>query len=240
MTIGIYKLEFKDGSFYIGKSVNIESRYKDHKSQLLRNKSGSPKLQRKYNEVQSLPSMSIIEECSIDLLSEREVFWIDTTNATTNGLNVLHGGQDTMVGDKHPGSKYSNSKIHYVMELLSQESPVLTHIQIQELTGVKSTTVKDIVCGISHTWLKEEYPETYAKMMDVKAHRKNINSIANLNPQANKKTLVYPTIVSPDGIEYIIEHLSNFANEHGLQPSNLSHVLSGRRTHTKGWKLKCK
>lgn len=237
MTIGIYKLEFADGTFYIGKSVSIESRYKDHCSMLKRGVSGCPKLQKKYNEVGTLPTVNIIEEASIDTLSDREVYWISTLAAVSHGLNVLHGGQDTMVGENHPGSKYSNTQIHLVLEMLSSIEPLYSHTDIETATRVKATTIKDIVCGTSHMWLKEVYPETYEKMLSVKLLRKTTNSFANLNPQANKKVTEYPLITSPIGIDYRIDHLSNFAKEHGLQASNLSHVLSGRRIHHKGWKL---
>ena len=237
MTVGIYKLVFTDSSFYVGKSVNIESRYKDHISLLKRKASGSPKLQKKYNELQQVPELVIIEETTISSLSEKEVYWIETLSATVKGLNVLYGGQDTMVGEKHPGSKYSNSQIHLVMEMLASTTPIYSHVEIEEATKVRATTVKDVVCGTSHTWLKEEYPDTYQKMLEVKNLRKSTNSYANLNPQANKKVSEYPLVISPAGKIFNIEHLSNFAKEHGLQASNLSHVLSGRRLHHKGWKL---
>lgn len=237
MTIGIYKLTFSNGAFYIGRSINIEKRFKDHCSHLSRNCSGSPKLQAEYNRLESLPLLDILEEASIDTLSDKEVYWIKLYDAVNKGLNVLIGGTDVLYGDTHPQSKYSNEQIVNVLEYLASDTPIYTHIDIEKLTKVKSTTIKDIVCGKGHTWLKEHFPDTYEKMLLVKNTRKSVNSMANLNPQANKKTLVYPDVISPNGTVYTIEHLSNFAKEHGLQASNLSHVLSGRRAHHKGWKL---
>lgn len=237
MTIGIYKLEFTDGSFYIGRSVNIESRYKDHCSMLTRNASTCPLVQKKYNEVNILPTLSIVETTSIDNISDREVYWISALSATTKGLNVLPGGEDILVGDKHPMSKYSNTQIYQVLKLLASTTPIYSHKEIEVETGVKATTVKDIVCGTSHTWLQEEYPDLYSAMLSVKSNRQKHNSLANLNPQANKKVLEYPEVISPKGEVFKIEHLSRFAEAHGLQASNLSHVLSGRRLHHKGWKL---
>lgn len=238
MTVGVYKLVFTDSTFYVGKSVNIESRFKDHCSQLIRGKSGCPKLQQKYNEIKKLPDIEIIEVTSIETLSGREVYWISELNAVRQGLNVIYGGQDTSVGEAHPNSKYSNEQIHLVLELLASSLPIYSHADIEGITNVKYTTIKDIISGKSHMWLKEAYPETYQKMLDTKALRKQVNSFANLNPQANKKTSEYPIVVSPQGVEYKIEHLSNFSKEHNLQASNLSHVLMGRRQHHKGWKLK--
>ena len=47
----------------------------------------------------------------------------------------------------------------------------------------------------------------------------------------------YPKILSPDGIEYEITHLSDFAKEHGLHQGNMSQVLNGKRKQHKGWSL---
>lgn len=237
MTIGIYKLEFEDSSFYIGRSINIEGRYKDHCSMLKRGVSTCPLVQRKYNEIHILPILHIMEEVDIKSLSNKEVDWITKTEAMLKGLNVLPGGTDILVGEKHPMSKYTNDQVVYVLEMLSSSTPIYSHLEIEKETGVKATTVKDILCGASHTWLQEKYPEMYSEMSVVKKERKKVNSIANLNPQANKKVTEYPPIISPMGDVYKIEHLSNFAQTHGLQASNLSHVLSGRRIHHKGWKL---
>lgn len=237
MTIGIYKLEFTDKSFYIGRSVNIESRYKDHCSMLTRNVSTCPLLQKKFNEIGTLPLLSIVEVTNIDNISDREVYWISQLKATIEGLNILPGGEDILLGDKHPMSKYSNVQIHRVLEMLSSSDPIYSHKEIEKETNVKATTIKDIVCSVSHNWLQEKYPELYVKMLQVKVARQKYNSLANLNPQANKKVQEYPKVVSPLGEVYNIEHLTRFAETHGLQASNLSHVLSGRRVHHKGWKL---
>ena len=237
MTTGIYKLEFTDGSFYVGRSINIEGRYKDHCSMLRRGVSTCPLLQKKYEEVKNLPSISILEETNITSLADREVYWISQLKATTLGLNILPGGTDVLVGEKHHMSKYSNAQVVAVLEMLTSTSPLYTHKDIENNTGVKVSTIKDILCGVSHTWLREKYPEMYAEMSSVKLERKRVNSRANLNPQANKKVAEYPPIVSPTGEIFIVDHLSKFAEQHGLQASNLSHVLSGRRTHHKGWKL---
>lgn len=237
MTIGIYKLTFTDGSFYIGRSVNIEERYKDHCSMLKRKKSTCPKVQKKFNELGTLPTVDILEVTVIDKLSEKECIWIHSMKAVVEGLNILPGGTDMLVGDEHPQSKYSNEQILHVVTLLSSNSPMYSHSEIESLTSVKATTIKDIICSKSHLWVREKHPELYAEMLLTKPYRK-INSVSNLNPQANKKTVNYPLVISPEGLEYNIEHLSNFAKEHGLQASNLSHVLSGRREHHKGWRLK--
>lgn len=45
------------------------------------------------------------------------------------------------------------------------------------------------------------------------------------------------TVVSPDEKVHSFSHLVAFAKEHGLNPGNLSRVISGQLRHTKYWHL---
>lgn len=241
MTVGIYKLEFTDGSFYVGRSVSIESRYKDHIRFLKNNSNRCSKLQNKFNKIDELPKLEILEECQLNELPEKEKYWINTLDAINIGLNILPGGDDILLGEKHPNSKYTNSQILEVVRLLGMYwSTSLTHDNISSITGVSVSTIKDILSKRSHAWVSKEYPEEYQKMIDAGNLRKS-NSLKNLNPFANKKVEEYPEIMSPDGTVYRVEHLTNFCREHNLTPSNLCKVFSGERLQHKGWRLyKCK
>jgi len=88
--IGIYKIRnIINGKVYVGSSVNITKRWYDHKSNLRLNKSKSKKLQQayiKYGEDNFL--FEIIEECSKELLIEREQYWMDTNDSYKNGYNL--------------------------------------------------------------------------------------------------------------------------------------------------------
>lgn len=100
MTIGIYKITNNiSGKSYIGQSVHIEQRISEHKSE-----SASTDTNRKaYNSVihkairkygWSNFSYSIIEECLISELDDKERFWIKEYNTLIpNGYNILVGGQ---------------------------------------------------------------------------------------------------------------------------------------------------
>lgn len=241
MTVGIYKLEFSDGSFYVGRSVCIESRYRDHIRFLKNNSNGCSKLQTKYNSIAELPALSILEECSLNELSDREKHWIIALDAINSGLNILPGGEDILLGDKHPNSRYTNNQVLEVVRLLGIHwDNNLTHENISNVTGVSISTIKDILSKRSHVWVSKEYPTEYQSMLDARILRKS-NSLKNLNPFANKKVKEYPEIISPDGIVYKVEHLTNFCKEHNLTPGNMCKVFTGERLQHKGWKLyKCR
>ena len=76
--IGIYKIVSKNsGEFYIGSSQNLRKRELNHFSLLKNKKHPNRYLQRVWDKYQDL-YFTIIEECYIDSLIEREQFYIDT------------------------------------------------------------------------------------------------------------------------------------------------------------------
>jgi len=88
-TSGIYKIEnIINNKVYVGSSVSIEDRWIRHKTDLVKGKSCSIKLQNSYNKhgVENF-EFSILEECEIDNLIEREQHYIDTYNSYNEGYN---------------------------------------------------------------------------------------------------------------------------------------------------------
>lgn len=78
--VGIYKIENRlSGKFYIGSSSNLYRRYSDHLRELERNTHSNPKLQASWNKYgRDNFEFSIIEECSLFELQNREQYYIDT------------------------------------------------------------------------------------------------------------------------------------------------------------------
>jgi len=88
---GIYKITNKlNGKHYIGVSVNIKSRWSNHKNIDAKKVSYIKNAIKKYG-VESF-DFSIIEECHKDLFEERERYWIDFYNSMNNGYNLTAGG----------------------------------------------------------------------------------------------------------------------------------------------------
>lgn len=91
---GIYKITINDYYIYIGQSMDIEGRWKQHLSELKQNKHYNKKLQNVYNKHSDNIKFEIIERCDINKLDEREMFYIEQFNAynTKHGLNMSIGG----------------------------------------------------------------------------------------------------------------------------------------------------
>ncbi len=236
MTIGIYRLLFSDGSFYVGRSSNIEKRFNTHKCDLKQGKSNK-KLIAKYIELGEPTHWELLELCdSSQNSSINEIYWIKQLNAIELGLNVSLGGEDILYGEDNPSSKYSNEQIFKVLEAL------VSGIQLKEIAkklNISYSVVSDISAGNNHIWLSDKHPELYQQMLDQRSIRKQ-NSLNNLANRVEFKPLLetWPNLVSPEGILFTIgTTLSAFAKEHKLNLGNLSSVVNGRRKSCQGWKL---
>jgi len=100
--IGIYKITNPKGKVYIGQSINIHQRHQNHKSY-----SGiGIKLKNSYQKYGfENHQIEIIEECSVELLTEKEKYWIQHYDSVKKGLNSKLGGvsgyRDTDWKERH-------------------------------------------------------------------------------------------------------------------------------------------
>ena len=155
---GIYKLIFLPTSyFYIGWSNNIQRRYNEHTSKL-RNNKASEKIQQKYNELGIMPELEILE------LTEdfsREWYYIKNELDNLFLLNTA-GSYDIYSKNKQfIQVKYTREQIIDVLYYLVY-SPELTTLELQDLTQVNVSMIKEIKSCRVHKWLKEEFPEQYS------------------------------------------------------------------------------
>ena len=94
--VGIYKITNKlDNKCYIGQSIDIETRWKQHiyEGKKLRHKYKFYLALNKYGAENFL--FEVIEECSLDteILNNRERYWIEYYNSYEEGYNSTRGGQ---------------------------------------------------------------------------------------------------------------------------------------------------
>lgn len=88
---GIYLITNKlNGKKYVGQSVDIEKRWKQHMIDSKKKDCAIYKAIRKYG-IENL-EFSILEECSVDKLDEREIYWISELDTYNNGYNMSLGG----------------------------------------------------------------------------------------------------------------------------------------------------
>lgn len=237
MTIGIYALYWEEqGLIYIGQSLNIEGREKDHISSLKRDDHFNSKVQDAYYKY-GLPKLLILEETSGAELNNKEVYWIKKTNAQ---LNTAIGGGSGGKGIGHSQFKFTKLQVLIAFRQLSSSYKFLLNREISANTGITIGMLEAISSGKNHVWLKENYPIRHSRMLTLRALRAKYN---NSNRKSIKEYCTnigkaLPVVISPEGLEFTVSNIREFARNHNLPHSSLNYVVNGKRKACQGWILK--
>lgn len=158
---GIYKITNKiNGKIYIGQSVNIERRWRDHKKA----NADYPihKAFKKYG-IENF-DFEVLEECPIRELNQKEQKYIIHFNSLVpNGYNIIFGSIHQI--------KLTPDRINEIIEMLKET--LLNSEDIGEIFGVSGRTVRAINSGES--WKSDNY--TYPirdKLYKITSHLKKI------------------------------------------------------------------
>lgn len=231
MTIGIYKLEFANTSkCYIGQSLNIEVRFKQHLN-LMRKQNSSIKLNKAYLEYGN-PILEILCECTESELNNYETEAIEIFEAVINGFNTCDsaGGRNSISGDEHGNSLYSNTQIEHVLKLLVMRLD-LNFQEIYELTGVSRSVIAGISSLQTHKWLEDSLPEPYSQL--------EIQFKSGIRASTTKRGIKTESfaLIDPTGVIHQVTNIMDFAKLHKLDKSHISKLYSGKRKMHKGWKM---
>lgn len=232
MTIGIYALYWdKEDLVYIGQSQNILNRFIEHKSTMHSQKHTNYKVQDAYN-LYGQPKLIILEVCKIVELNDLEIYWTIEFDSINSGLNIVEPGL-IGYGYNSSASKYSKLQLLLLFKELTRKNRT-SSIRIAEKFNMEPSSVSLISFGKTHLWLKDKYPYLH-KMMVIYA---KVSKDSGSNRQLSTKVDRLPIVVSPDGIEFEISNIKQFAKLNNLQASHLGSVIRKERKTHKGWKLK--
>lgn len=227
MNIGIYALYWEEPSLiYIGRAINVLKRFNEHMSELLKRVHCNYKVQKTYDNY-GKPSLILLEEATPDSLANLEQEWIQEFNSVQDGLNITNGGDGAGYGINNSASKYSKIQVLKAFSLLYKTR--YSYSLISTKLNLPVHLLKEIAIGKRHSWLYSEYPKKYAQMLS------NINSRVNSNSLDNKYAKV--VLISPSGELHEVHNIKEFASLYSLNPGNLSSLISGRYSSTKGWRL---
>ena len=187
--IGIYKITNKiNGNSYIGLSVDIKRRWRAHYQRYKDefNKEYEKVLYKAFRKygIENF-EFSIVEECPLEKLREREKYWIAYFDTYHHGYNSTEGGEDIipMPGEKHPNHKLTENDVIYIRELWASKtlSTREMYYEFQHIIG--KSGFKKIYTW--QTW-KNILPELNTEE-NRKWHRNNRKSYSNAgekNPNA--------------------------------------------------------
>lgn len=198
MSIGIYALYWQAQDLvYIGKTITLDKRYKQHLGLLTSNKHFNYKVQQAYSTY-GVPEYVILKEVVPEDLNKEEISLISEFGAfnTANGLNLTPGGDGTH-GEDHPGSLYSNACIEAAFLLLwDRSSP---HKDIAIRSEISLDVIKAISSGKLHGWLHSKHPEKYTSMLASKKSEHNIGELHSMASITNDKVLeIFEYLVNRD------------------------------------------
>jgi len=86
----IYKIISPSGRIYIGQTINLKQRLSRYKGKHCKTQTKLYRSIEKYGWESHI--FEVIEECFVELLEEREIFWIKEYNSFIFGLNCNEGG----------------------------------------------------------------------------------------------------------------------------------------------------
>lgn len=162
---GIYKINFPNGKSYIGLSTNIKRRMNEHNNHAnlpdnSKDKHAVHFAIQKYGKITEFELLEKIPENDIDLLKEREQYWIayyDTFNKE-KGYNLTEGGDGILTLQKlwKENQVLTDDQAEEVRKLLRDSQ--LTQKEIAEQFNVNDSIIKYINHGISYYKEGIDYP----------------------------------------------------------------------------------
>jgi group I intron endonuclease len=192
--IGIYKITNPKGKVYIGQSTDIEKRKKQYQN--LEKEGLGPKI---FNSIKSYGweqhIHEIIEECSLEQLDEREIYWgqFHQTLDSKFGLNLRLGkgrgicSEETkdLIRLKATGRKLSNEAIEKIRQSKignkynlgrkhseeTKQSPQYKNRKKGKITPERNKKIKEklqkpiIQCDLKNNFIKEWSGQTIASQM---------------------------------------------------------------------------
>lgn len=180
MTSGVYQLTFSDGSRYIGKSVNIDSRWKQHYDKMCKGKSAKA-VQAAFNRCGE-PTGEILCECHKDHIDLIEAMFISRLNPELNSDRPSDPfeGEDmdkyfvsSLLG--HSTLEHMNYMIQKKIEEADREREInLLERKIKEITIKRSSEELSTEAGVK---LRNSETRNNYLLAEIHALKQDINTI---------------------------------------------------------------
>ena len=260
MKSGIYKIiNKKNNVVYVGQSENLNTRFNRHIYRLKRNEHHNESMQRAFNKHgEDIFEYEIIEEVELELLTEREKYWIDYYGGINSNNN--YNFKDPLLNEysdyikkkqskKISGENNPNWGNKWTEEQKEKMSKFKKGKTLEELMGKERAELTREKMSKSQTGRKhpEEVKEKIRKANSGEknpSYGKGYKQLGENNPNWGNKSINRKPILcltkSGDLIkEY--EFLSQI-KEDGFNPSNAMYCANGKKSYNfhKGfiWKWK--
>lgn len=114
--IGIYLITNKlNGKKYVGQSNDIERRFKEH-CYPGRYKNGYPIDVAIHVDGKENFDFSVLEECSIEELNQKETYWIEKLQTYKKGYNCNLGGDQFSIGEQNSNASLTEDEVKQIRQ----------------------------------------------------------------------------------------------------------------------------
>jgi group I intron endonuclease len=252
--IGIYKWVSPNNRVYIGQSKDLEQRKQWYLSNGI-NKASMPKLKNSFNKYGiENHKFEIIEECFIEQLNEREIFWGLYYNTLEEGLNCKLGEQNCIFSENT--KKLMSSRKKNIPQSLEHK---IKRMQIlKEIWKIKTETPKPLKKPKSKTNSNSNSNMTTGEKISLSKKGKPIHTEESKQKLRefgktrswmkdlhlfSIQSLSHPILQYDKNMEFIKEFPSGNAAERelrGKDGDNIMACVRGRQKTAYGfiWKLK--
>lgn len=158
-TSGIYGLVCDD-KYYVGSSVDIEGRWRKHKSLLLNNKHYSKELQANYNAGMKV-KYKILKRCPAKNLETIELEYIAKYNAVDNGYNLHNHYQGSVQTDESKQKISETKRLKNQRDILIYKEDKLVFV-VGDKEGLKNIFPKANINKLSNGITVGPYTIRYA------------------------------------------------------------------------------
>lgn len=191
--IGIYKITNKlNNKIYIGQSVNIKHRWQQHRATT---ELYIDKAIHKYGAENFL--WEVLEECSVDMLDERESYWIHYYNSIGElGYNLKDGSSNR--GEDNSAAILTNDEVNFLRDLYNThnyESCLDIFNTYFKDSLIRYSSFRQIFSGQKWSWFRPEVftieNNNYYKQTQKKYQRTlNQNGLNNCMAILNEQTVM--------------------------------------------------
>ena len=244
LTIGIYMITNKiNNKKYIGQSIRIETRWREHRNSYLRNDKNT----HLYNAMKKYGlenfDFIILEECKKEELNNREKYWIDFYQTTdrNKGYNATSGGDSNYFVREETKIKQSNTKKELfastnLADVYSKAIKKKFAIDDDYYQCVATTQAHDNIREMKSLNKRAYWSNEENRNKLVKAVANNWKDKEYRNKNLAQRELAYNSLLklTLDGKSYIFNKTLDCANwciEHNICDKKPSSVTGAIRAH---------
>jgi group I intron endonuclease len=231
---GIYKITcLPTGKVYIGSSRNIQQRWNEHRSQLVRGIHPNSYLQNAWNKYgeQSFvcDTVEVIDRVQ---LADREQYWIDHYSACNRqrGFNIAQDTRAPMLGRK--ATPEQRAKYAQLRRGRRHSNETKEKIRAWNVGRVMSPDARDKMHDAWERRRAELTPEQWRKRTAGVFHTPE--SRARMAASKRMRWVV----TEPNGNEQIVDNLRQFCEERGLDYGNMKRLVRYPNRTCKGYRCR--